>query len=101
VITEIFKSKGIALRSPTINKGYLSAIARLLEEIRGLGFKEKKAAAFGSYGWNGEAVKLICESLKDSGWQVVNEGLRIQWKPDDAGINQSIEFGKQAANQLD
>ncbi len=101
VITEIFKSKGIVLGSPTINKGYLSAIAALLEEIRGLGFKDKKAAAFGSYGWSGETVKLICESLRHSGWQVVNEGLKIQWKPDDAGINQSIEFGKQVAKQLD
>ena len=101
VITEIFKSKGIVLGSPTINKGYLSAIAALLEEIRGLGFKEKKATAFGSYGWSGEAVKLISDRLRESGWQVVNEGLKIQWKPDDVGIGLSIEFGKQVAKQLD
>jgi anaerobic nitric oxide reductase flavorubredoxin len=101
VITEIFKSKGVALGSPTINKGYLSGLASLLEEMRGLGFKQKKAAAFGSYGWSGEAVKLISERLKEGGFQVVNEGLKVQWKPDGAGLQQSIEFGKQLAKQLD
>ena len=42
VITEIFKSKAILLGSPTINRGILTSTAGLLEEIKGLGFKNKK-----------------------------------------------------------
>ena len=56
LITEVFKSKAILVGSSTINRGILSSIAAILEEMRGLGFKGKKAAAFGSYGWSGESV---------------------------------------------
>jgi flavorubredoxin len=57
IIGEVFKSKTIVVGSPTVNKGVLSSVAGILEEIRGLGFKNKKGAAFGAYGWSGEAVK--------------------------------------------
>ncbi|MDP2104362.1 MAG: anaerobic nitric oxide reductase flavorubredoxin, partial [Desulfobulbaceae bacterium] len=79
LITEIFKSKGILIGSPTINNGILSSVAALLEEIKGLKFKNKKAAAFGCYGWSGEAVKIISEKLTASGFQLVNDGIREKW----------------------
>jgi len=47
ILTEVFKSKAILVGSPTINNGYLHSIGGLLEMIRGLKFKGKKAAAFG------------------------------------------------------
>jgi len=50
IIAEIFKSKAVIVGSPTVNRGILTSLAALLEEVRGLGFKNKKAAAFGSYG---------------------------------------------------
>lgn len=50
VITEIFKSKAILIGSPTINRGILVSVAGILEEIKGLKFINKKAAAFGCYG---------------------------------------------------
>ncbi|HEU20184.1 MAG TPA: MBL fold metallo-hydrolase, partial [Deltaproteobacteria bacterium] len=36
LITEIFKSKAVLVGSPTINKGILSAVAAILEEMKGL-----------------------------------------------------------------
>ncbi|MBO6244306.1 MAG: flavodoxin domain-containing protein, partial [Clostridia bacterium] len=74
VLTEVFKSKMILVGSPTVNNGYLHSIAGILEMIKGMKLKNKKAAAFGSYGWSGEAVKQITEYLKISGLDVVNEG---------------------------
>ena len=53
VMTEIFKSRAIVVGSPTINRGILTSIAGLLEEMKGLKFRNKKAAAFGCYGWSG------------------------------------------------
>jgi flavorubredoxin len=47
VITEVFKSKAILVGSPTINRGVLVSVAGIIEEIKGLKFKNKKAAAFG------------------------------------------------------
>ncbi len=99
-ITEIFKSKAVLVGSPTINKGILTAVASLLEELRGLGFKEKKAAAFGCYGWSGESVHLINEHLKTSGFSMVDEGLKLLWNPDDAGRKSCFEYGRNLAKKL-
>ena len=94
VITEIFKSKAILVGSSTINRGILSSVAGILEEIKGLGFTNKKAAAFGSYGWSGEAVSIVTARLKDAGFEVVNDGLQGFWNPDKDTILQCKEFGE-------
>jgi anaerobic nitric oxide reductase flavorubredoxin len=99
-ITEIFKSKAILVGSPTINKGILTAVASLLEELRGLGMKEKKAAAFGCYGWSGESVHLITEHLKAAGFTVVDEGLKVLWNPDENSRKSCVEYGRRLAKQL-
>jgi flavorubredoxin len=94
IITEVFKSKGILIGSPTINNGYLYSIGGLLEMIKGLKFKNKIAAAFGSYGWSGEAVKQIKDSLKEAGFNVEDEGLRMLWVPDESGLETCTTYGK-------
>lgn len=94
IITEIFKSKSILVGSPTINKGILTAVAGILEEIKGLKFSGKKAAAFGCYGWSGESVKIITEHLEKAGFQIVDEGLRALWNPDEESVERCVEFGK-------
>lgn len=100
VITEIFRSKAVLVGSPTINKGILVSVAGILEEIRGLKFKNKKAAAFGSYGWSGESVKIISESLKSAGFDLVDDGAKAMWNPDKESIEKCIEYGKQFAASL-
>ena len=97
LITEIFKSKAVLIGSPTINKGILSAVAAILEEMKGLKFMNKKAAAFGCYGWSGEAVKIISQHLSSAGFTVVDEGLRAMWNPDTKTIEICIEYGKKVA----
>ncbi len=100
VITEIFKSKAILVGSPTINKGILSAVAGILEDIKGLRFRNKKAAAFGCYGWSGESVKIISERLKEAGFQLLNDGIRATWNPDTESMNNCIRFGREVAFNL-
>jgi flavorubredoxin len=100
IITEVFKSKAILVGSPTINRGILSAIAGILEEIRGLGFKDKKAAAFGAYGWSGESVAMITERLREGGFTVVTDGVKELWNPDDQGLVNCVNFGRDFGQQL-
>lgn len=95
VLTEVFKSKMILVGSPTVNNGYLHSIAGILEMIKGMKLKNKKAAAFGSYGWSGEAVKQITEYLKTAGFEVVNDGIRCMWTPDEQVEKELVEFGEQ------
>jgi flavorubredoxin len=100
VITEVFKSKAILVGSPTINRGILVSVAGILEEIKGLKFKNKKAAAFGCYGWSGESVNIICSVLKESGFELVDEGLKVMWNPDDESQTKCVEYGKRFAVDL-
>ena len=97
IITEIFKSKTILVGSPTINRGILTSLAGIMEEIKGLKFIGKKAAAFGCYGWSGESVKLITEDLKEAGFEIINDGLKSLWNPDEDAIKECIVFGKEIA----
>jgi len=100
IITEVFKSKGIVVGSPTINKGILTSVAGILEEIKGLRFVGKKATAFGSYGWSGESVKIILDILEKSEFQIVDEGLKVMWNPDEENIKSCIEYGETLSELL-
>ncbi|MBR0150743.1 MAG: MBL fold metallo-hydrolase [Synergistaceae bacterium] len=81
VMTEVFKSRAIALGSPTVGNSILSSVAGWLEFAKQLKFRKKKAAAFGCYGWSGESVKILQEKLKEAGFTVVDENIRATWTP--------------------
>lgn len=100
VITDVFKSKAVLLGSSTINNGILTSIAGLLEEMRGLKFKNKKASSFGSYGWSGESVKMMNELLQKAGFDLVGDGIKALWTPDGEAEKACIEFGKNFAANI-
>lgn len=100
VIAEVFKAKLVVAGSSTINKGILSAMASTLEIIKGLKFKNKKAAGFGSYGWSGESPKIMTEELEKCGFEILDKGLSVLWKPDEDAIKICEAFGKALAQKL-
>ncbi|WP_101913071.1 anaerobic nitric oxide reductase flavorubredoxin [Megasphaera vaginalis (ex Bordigoni et al. 2020)] len=100
ICTEVFKSKAVLVGSPTINYGFLFSIGGIIEMMKGLKFKNKKAAAFGSYGWSGDAPKQITELLKGSGFAVVQEPLRCMWVPDDKAKDLCRQFGRDFAASI-
>jgi anaerobic nitric oxide reductase flavorubredoxin len=93
VITEIFKTKAVIIGSPTFNQGPLPTIAPILEDLKGLKFQNKIGAAFGSYGWSGESVKIIEEHLSQSKIPVAVEGIRAKWQPKPDDLTRCREFG--------
>lgn len=100
VISEVFKAKLVVAGSSTINKGILSAMASTLEIMKGLKFKNKKAAGFGSYGWSGESPKLMSEELAKCGFDVIEEGLGVLWQPDEAALETCRDYGRKLAEKL-
>lgn len=100
IITEVFKSKAILVGSPTINRGILFSIGGILEMIKGMGFQKKKATSFGSYGWGGEAPKIIRKGLEEAGFEIMEEGLKVQWKPDEEQRKECREFGERIGKAL-
>lgn len=100
VLAEVFKAKLVVAGSSTINKGILSSMASMLEIMKGLKFKNKLAAGFGSYGWSGESPQIMTQALKDCGFEVLAEGLGTMWQPDDEALTSCFNYGKQLGHQL-
>lgn len=100
IITEVFRSKAILVGSPTIGKGITSGTAGILEEIEGLRFNGKKAAAFGCYGWSGESVPRITEWLEKAGFDILSPGLKNLWNPDEGAMEKCEAFGRETARAL-
>jgi anaerobic nitric oxide reductase flavorubredoxin len=99
-ITEVFRSKAIVVGSPTVNRTILSGMAGILEEIKGMGFKNKKAATFGAYGWSGESPKILSAKLAEAGFSVIEENLKVLWYPDDAAAESCKAFGRRIAELM-
>ncbi|RYD02862.1 hypothetical protein N752_22890 [Desulforamulus aquiferis] len=68
--------------------------------IKGLKFKGKIGAAFGSYGWSGEGVKIIEEWMKESGIKIVQDGKRVAYEPTADEILECEEFGRDFSIKL-
>jgi flavorubredoxin len=91
---QIIKSDAIIIGSPTINQNTLLPIYRLFAVLSPIRDKGKMAAVFGSYGWSGEAVKLIEDHLKNMKLNVVQEGILEKFYPNDGKGERLIEFGE-------
>ncbi len=94
LVTEVFKSKMAVIGSPTVNNSILHSSAGFIHLLKEMKFKNKKAAAFGCYGWSGESTKVLNELLEKAGFQIINEGFRNQWNPDMSQLESALEFGK-------
>ncbi len=88
LMTEVFKSKAIAVGSPTVGNDILSSVAGWLYFLKELRFKGKKGAAFGSYGWSGEGNTKIIAQLQEAGFEVVEPSVRVQWNPKEEELDQ-------------
>ena len=98
VITEVFKSKTVVVGSPTVGNSVLHSVAGFMHLMKGLKFKNKKAAAFGCYGWSGEGTKVILDSMKNAGFELIDEeGLRNLWNPSESVKEEAVRFGMKIA----
>ena len=100
IITEILDAGAIIVGSPTLNNGLFPTVADFLTYLKGLKPKNKIVAAFGSYGWSGESVKIINKELEEMKFDVVHPGVKIQYVPDEKGIEACYELGKKIAEGL-
>jgi len=98
VITEVFKSKTVVVGSPTVGNSVLHSVAGFMHLMKGLKFKNKKAAAFGCYGWSGEGPKVISDSMKSAGFELIDEeGLRNAWNPTEKAKEDAVNYGMKIA----
>jgi flavorubredoxin len=79
----VVHADAILVGSPTINKNTLLPIYKLFSVINPIRDKGKPAAAFGSFGWSGEAVKLIEDHLKNLKMNVIRQGTTARFLPNE------------------
>lgn len=94
IMTEALNAKAIVFGSPTLNNTMFPTVADVLTYMKGLKPKNKLAAAFGSYGWSGEAVAEIRGHLENMDMEIIDPGLRILYVPDDQGRAEAYAFGQ-------
>jgi flavorubredoxin len=100
IMTEVLDAGAIIVGSPTLNNGFFPTVGDILTYLKGLKPQNKVAAAFGSYGWSGEAVKLITKELEEMKFKVVDPGLKVQFVPDHEALQACRELAKKIAKEL-
>jgi len=99
MIKEIIESRLIAVGSPTLNMGMYTTVGGFLTFLKGIRPLNKKAVAFGSYGWGKGAVKAINKELIEMKFNVL-EGLEIKYIPHKEELLECFEFGRKLAKEI-
>ena len=94
VMTDVLNAKAVVLGCATLNNGMLPRMAGFLMYMRGLKPTNKIGAAFGSFGWSGEAVKLMNASMEEMKFDVIEPGMRVKYVPGHTDLHECVEMGK-------
>ncbi len=100
VATEILDAGALLVGSPTLNNGLYPTLADVLTYLKGLKPKNLKGAAFGSFGWSGEATGIISEILAEMGIEQITEPVKIKYVPTAETLTLCREFGIKVAESI-
>ncbi|PKN30442.1 MAG: MBL fold metallo-hydrolase [Deltaproteobacteria bacterium HGW-Deltaproteobacteria-21] len=99
IMTEILDAGAVIVGSPTLNNCMFPTVSDFLCYMKGLKPINKLGAAFGSYGWSGEATKLITKELEEAKFKLLDQ-VKLQYVPDRSGLEACRELGKKIAAEL-
>lgn len=93
----------ILMGAPTYHHDMPIDMKKLFEEAaaKSINLKGKVGGAFGSYGWSGEAPKLLLEIMKNKfEMQVIEPPLLARYVPDGTMLDKCRDLGKQVSETL-
>jgi flavorubredoxin len=96
----IEEADALLFGSPTINGDAVKPVWDLLSSLAVVNLKDKLGGAFGSYGWSGEAVRMIEDRMRGLKMQVPVNGLRVKLIPTEEELGECRAFGRQIAEVL-
>jgi len=91
---------GLLFGTPTINGDAVKPIWDLLSSLTVINLKNKLGGVFGSYGWTGEAVRLVEDRLRGLKLRVPVQGLRVKLIPTEDELADCTRFGQELAEEL-
>jgi flavorubredoxin len=93
----------IIVGDPTYHHDMTLDVKNLFEEaaVKKIDLKGKVGGSFGSYGWSGEAPRLVLEILQNKfAVRVIDPPLLAKYTPDAAALERCRAFGKKVAESL-
>jgi flavorubredoxin len=100
VITELLEAGALLVGSPTLNQEIFPTVADILCYIRGLKPRNLIGQIFGSYGWAGEATKILTSELQRMQVELVGEPISVKYVPTDDVLRKCRILGQNVANVL-
>ena len=88
-------SDAFLVGSPTINQNTLLPVYTLFALVNPLRDKGKLAGAFGSYGWSGEATKIIIETLRNLKLKIFEANGSFKFLPSGRKEEDMKSFGRE------
>lgn len=98
--SKLTSADAILTGSPTINQNTLLPVYRLFALINPLRDRGKMAGAFGSYGWSGEASRIILDTFRNLKLKTFDETATFKFSPGASKKDALIEFGKRFAQKI-
>ena len=99
-IEDIIAADAIAIGSSTFHYKMLPPMEKFIESLKKANVAGKVGAAFGSYGWSGEAPVMIAEKMRELGMNVIDPVLRIQYQPTEKDLDECKRLGKDIVSKV-
>ncbi len=100
IALEILEAGALIAGSPTINQQMFPTLADIFCYLRGLKRQNLIGQAFGSFGWAGEATKLIQQELTNMNVELVADPVAIQYVPTSDDLTKCHQLGSKIAKIL-
>lgn len=98
VIAEVIDSELLVVGSPTVNREFLPSLSAFLDDLMGLKPRNKRAALFGSSGWNRGATDKMNTRVKEAGFKLLEDTMEVYWVPSTEELEKCREFGRRLAS---
>ena len=99
-MTEVADCGAVIVGSPTHNNNVLPSVADTLTYMKGLRPQNRVGAAFGSYGWSGEAPQIIQDWLASMNMDMPAAPLKFAFVPRHDQLSQCVALGETVAKAL-
>jgi flavorubredoxin len=90
----IIRASAIILGCPTFSQNILLPVYQVFALINPVRDRNKPAAAFGSYGWSGEAARIMTSAMRNLKLDVVDDGLMIKFTPHNEVLKKCEDYGR-------
>jgi flavorubredoxin len=100
IVTELLDAGALIVGSPTLNQQMFPTLADIFCYLKGLKRKNLIGQAFGSYGWGGEAIKLIQNELVQMGVNLVADAVSVKYVPDRDILTKCWILGQEIGKSL-